>query len=561
MKINLRKKATAAILLMALILCGTAICVSYKIHSSIMDKYYRELAKNIASTTAVTLDAKTVQKYTDAVKEIYLENPMPEFNTPEEEAAYYEQYEDIVDEQYRYLFDKMSSIKKSNVVSYLYIIYIDPETRTAVYIIDADKTEKRCPIGTWEPLKENNYNVLTNPEDGFDSFISNTEKYGWLCSSGTAIMDDNGQVIAYAVVDLSMDEVMNERYDFLKMLCIIMTVITIIILVTFILLINHSVVIPINRLSQNARSFVDKMNSKGDDRGESVFSDLNIRSGDEIENLLESFKFMEKEIYEYIDNLSRITSEKERISAELNIANKIQADMLPSIFPAFPDRKEFDIYATMNPAKKVGGDFYDFFMVDDRHLAIVIADVSGKGIPAALFMVIGKTLIKDHTQAKLEPDKVFNRVNNLLCESNKEGLFITAFEGVLDLATGEFIYVNAGHECPYICRKGDKYRLHELEPDFVLAGMEDMSYVTGRVELNEGDRIFQFTDGVTDAINLQEELYGFKRLEAVLNRNTDSKPMDLLHTIKADIDSFVGEAAQFDDITMLCVEYKHKMEV
>lgn len=247
--------------------------------------------------------------------------------------------------------------------------------------------------------------------------------------------------------------------------------------------------------------------------------------------------------------------ERQRISAELNVATNIQADMLPCIFPAFPERPEFDIYASMTPAKEVGGDFYDFFMVDERHLAVVIADVSGKGVPAALFMVIGKTLIKDHTRPGVDLGEVFSEVNNLLCESNREGLFITAFEGVLDIMTGEFNFVNAGHEMPFIARSGKPYEPYKLSPDFVLAGMEDTPYHGGSLKLACGDKIFQYTDGVTEATNAAHELYGMQRLSDVLTKNTDKSPSELLPVVKADIDAFVDDAPQFDDITMLCVEY------
>lgn len=248
-----------------------------------------------------------------------------------------------------------------------------------------------------------------------------------------------------------------------------------------------------------------------------------------------------------------------RNSAELNVATNIQKSMLPCIFPAFPERSEFDIFATMNPAKEVGGDFYDFFMVDERHLAVVMADVSGKGIPAALFMVIGKTLIKDHTQPDRDLGEVFSEVNNILCESNSEGLFITAFEGVLDLVSGEFNYVNAGHEMPYICRNG-KFDAYKIKPGFVLAGMEGIRYRAGSMTLNVGDQIFQYTDGVTEATSARNELYGMERLSAVLNREAESSPEAILSAVKDDIDHFVGNAPQFDDITMLCLKYKRKME-
>ena len=261
-----------------------------------------------------------------------------------------------------------------------------------------------------------------------------------------------------------------------------------------------------------------------------------------------------------LERQAKDSEERQRIETELDVANRIQADMLPCIFPAFPERPEFDIYAVMNPAKEVGGDFYDFFMVDEKHLGVVIADVSGKGIPAALFMVIGKTLIKDHTKPDISLGAVFSEVNDLLCDANSEGLFITAFEGVLDLVTGEFHFVNAGHEIPFIAREGEDYEPYRIKPGFVLAGMENMKYQAGSIQLAPGDKIFQYTDGVTEAMNGKEELYGMERLGSVLRMNTAKKPEELLAAVKEDVDVFAGGAPQFDDITMLCVEYVKRME-
>ena len=265
---------------------------------------------------------------------------------------------------------------------------------------------------------------------------------------------------------------------------------------------------------------------------------------------------LSKRTHSLLVKQAEAVGETERISAELNVANHIQTSMLPNLFPAFPEREEFDIYAGMTPAKEVGGDFYDFFMVDDRHLAVVIADVSGKGVPAALFMVIGKTLIKDHTQPGRDLGEIFTEVNELLCESNSEGLFITAFEGVLDLDTGDFVYVNAGHDAPFICRRDGSYEPLAVKAGFVLAGMENTKFSEGRITLTEGDKLFHYTDGVTEATNADNELYGKERLLLVLNKNKGQTPKETLASVKADIDTFVGEAPQFDDITMLCVEYR-----
>lgn len=281
-----------------------------------------------------------------------------------------------------------------------------------------------------------------------------------------------------------------------------------------------------------------------------------VEGNDEISDLANAFNNMTLSIKNYINDLTSLTAEKERIGAELNVATHIQSSMLPSIFPAFPNDKRFDIYATMDPAKEVGGDFYDFFMIDEKHIAIVVADVSGKGIPAALFMVIGKTLIKDHTGMERDLTDVFYEVNNMLCESNSENLFITAFEAVINIETGYLTYVNAGHEMPYIYRKGKEWTAYQMKPGFVLAGMENMKFTGGEITLEPGDKIFQYTDGVTEATNSNNELYGMDRLKVALDANTNKTMNELLKAVKEDIDKFVGEAPQFDDITMLGFEFK-----
>ncbi|MCR4573840.1 MAG: SpoIIE family protein phosphatase [Lentisphaeria bacterium] len=334
-------------------------------------------------------------------------------------------------------------------------------------------------------------------------------------------------------------------------ICLFLTAFVVIIIAVIMLarLYSRTITRPLLRLKHDVQLI-----SKGnlDRRAE-------ITTNDEIGDLATSFNNMAVSLDQYIKDLTTVTAEKERIGAELDVAKHIQSSMLPCIFPPYPDRKEFEIYATMQPAKEVGGDFYDFFMVDDAHLAVVMADVSGKGVPAALFMVIGKTLIKDHTEPGSDLGSVFSEVNNMLCESNSEGLFITAFEGVLDLKTGEFRFVNAGHEPPFIAHAGQPFDLHKIRPGFVLAGMEDVRYKSGSIQLDVGDKIFLYTDGVTEATDAANNLYGMDRLTAALNTVADRCPDDILPAIKKDIDEFVGSAPQFDDITMLCLEYKERM--
>ncbi len=279
----------------------------------------------------------------------------------------------------------------------------------------------------------------------------------------------------------------------------------------------------------------------------------NIRTGDEVQMLSESLLKMEQDINAYIENLTRVTAEKERIGAELDVAARIQANMLPSIFPPFPDRKEIDIYATMTPAKEVGGDFYDFFLVDDDHLALVMADVSGKGVPAALFMVIAKTLLKNRAQMGVSPKEVLESVNNQLCENNESEMFVTVWFGIYQLSTGRLVAANAGHEYPAIRRGGSGFELFKDRHGFVLAGMENSRYREYELTLEPGEAIFVYTDGVAEATDAQNNLFGTDRMLQALNRCPEASAQETLARVKEEIDRFVGDAPQFDDITMLCL--------
>ncbi len=280
-----------------------------------------------------------------------------------------------------------------------------------------------------------------------------------------------------------------------------------------------------------------------------------IRSNDEVGDLAKSFNDMAASLKEYVQNLAHVTAEKERISAELDLATQIQADMLPRIFPPFPDRKEFDIYATMTPAKEVGGDFYDFFMIDDDHLALVMADVSGKGVPAALFMVIAKTLIKTRSQMGGSPSEILADVNRQLCEGNDADLFVTVWLGILEISTGHVVASNAGHEYPAIMKADGAYELLKTKQSPAVATMDGIKFRQNEFDLNPGDNLYIYTDGVAEATNSHEELYGTDRMIDALNQTIGMDAKNILLTMKKSVDDFTGEAPQFDDITMLSLRY------
>ena len=280
------------------------------------------------------------------------------------------------------------------------------------------------------------------------------------------------------------------------------------------------------------------------------------RTDDEIEILAEAFATLSKRTRDYIDEITTITAEKERIGTELALATRIQADMLPNIYPAFPERPEFDIYATMTPAKEVGGDFYDFFLVDDNHLGLVMADVSGKGVPAALFMMISKILVQNYAMTGRSPAEVLRDVNNQICSNNREEMFVTVWFGVLDTRTGKITAANAGHEYPALMPSGGQFELIKDKHGFVIGGMEGMRYKEYELLLTPGAKLFLYTDGVPEATDANKELFGTDRMLAALNEDTAAKPEDVLKQVRGAVDGFVKDAEQFDDLTMLCLEYR-----
>ena len=329
-------------------------------------------------------------------------------------------------------------------------------------------------------------------------------------------------------------------------------------LVTIIFLryVEKSITRPLEDLAEQVDAFAERDHYADANSGYNASEEfVSAKTGDEIEGLSDSFGRMMNDINNYVSNLTVITAEKERIGAELNVATQIQADMLPRIFPAFPDRKEFDLFATMEPAKEVGGDFYDFFLIDDDHLGMVMADVSGKGVPAALFMVIAKTLIKNRAQLGGTPAEVLAYANTELCEGNEAELFVTVWLAIMEISSGKGVAANAGHEYPAIRRASGEFELVKHKHSPAVATIEGIRFSEHEFELHPGDTLYVYTDGVPEATNKNDELYGTERMLGALNADPDATPETLLKNVRRSMDEFVGDAPQFDDITMLACKY------
>ena len=364
------------------------------------------------------------------------------------------------------------------------------------------------------------------------------------------IKNSEGEVTAILCVQRQMDVMARVRQNYVRGVIMVLIVLALLVIAGQSVLLQRTLLQPLRLISEEATRF-----SRENVTTEKKLAKT-IRNQDEIGALAASIDGMEEQIHNYVENLTRITAEKERIGTELSLATRIQANMLPNSFPAFPERSEFDIYASMDPAKEVGGDFYDFFLIDDDHLCMVMADVSGKGVPAALFMMASKIILANNAKSGKSPGQVLTDTNASICANNRVEMFVTVWLGILEISTGKLTAANAGHEYPVLKGPDGAFTLYKEKHGFVIGGMEGVKYKEYTLELEPGAKLFLYTDGVPEATDAENSLFGTERMLAALNERPEDKPEELLKTVRRAVDGFVREAEQFDDLTMLCLEYK-----
>jgi sigma-B regulation protein RsbU (phosphoserine phosphatase) len=366
------------------------------------------------------------------------------------------------------------------------------------------------------------------------------------------LKDNLGKVRGILCVQRQMDALTKARFSYMiKMLVVLLSLI---IMATFLydLFLKRYLIKPLRKITKETTRFASSQS-----KAESKLTDK-IKSNNEIGQLAASVDKMESETLTYIDNLTRVTAESQRIGTELAVAAGIQQGMLDAVAP---DRDDVSIYATMSPAKEVGGDFYDYFMIDDDHMGIVIADVSGKGVPASLFMAITKMMINDRTMIHKSPAKILEATNERICKNNKLDMFITVWLGILELSTGKILAANAGHEYPAVYRNGKGFELLKDKHGFVVGGMSGVHYKDYELTLKPGEALFLYTDGVPEATSADNELFGVERMVKALNVDPEGTPEEILANVQDAVDKFVDKAPQFDDLTMLCVRYRGSEDV
>ena len=438
--------------------------------------------------------------------------------------------------------EHVNSILELTGFSYLYILSSDYDEYVTYYLSPGSDLGERDRI---ENFPAEMFQTIKTGEPSTTG-VYNSIDYGVMVSGFAVVRDSNGSIVGVVGADMLLNDLFSADrvVEFIHHQFTILFFYAIALILLQILLFRRMIGRPIKELATAAAKI-----GSGD-----LDVLLSIHTGDEIEELSNTFTKMTMQLKDYIVNLTKITAEKERIGAELDVARKIQASMLPSVSSLSPHHATFDIYAMMQPAKEVGGDFYDFFLVDDRTLAVVTADVSGNGMPAALFMVISKTLIKNNAQSGKSPKEVFETVNNMLCEGNEADMFVTAFLGYLNIPSGTFTFVNAGHNPPLL-RSSEQFDWLKVKSGFVLAGMEDISYEEGEITLQPGNELFLYTDGVTEAMNHEKELFSELRLFELINKCLNLPLKEISVSLMYEIDQFSKGTEQTDDITMLVLRY------
>lgn len=527
------KTIISMLILSAVLILGTCAAALYQMANRTIE-IYSEFAYSYAQLAAVTIHGEDIERYLMTGRKDARYQAMEFFLEAAAYGAGIKYFYVVVptEEDLIYIWDTCGSDYKGNAV--------------------IDSGEQPASLLDHEPYSgdEKKYMMQVMQGEGVGPLIldSNYDEHEVLGTALWPVMDVDGNVKAVVGADISIAGVVESAMHMFWNIFAAVGIVMGVCMLVYYRSTRKGLIQPIIRLGKAAEDLIVNLDKNSEFH-------IDIHTGDEIEDLAHSFEGMGQSLKKYLKELESVTAEKERINTELDLARRIQADLLPSDFPAFPDREEFDIYASMQPAKEVGGDYYDFFLTDETHLCLVIADVSGKGVPAALFMAMTRILVRNYIDLNDSVKEVMELVNDQICESNKEGMFVTIWLGMLDLETGVLTTANAGHEYPILKRPDGNFEICRKKHGFVVGGMEGMAYQEFRQTLEPGSKLFIYTDGVPEANNRSQEMFGLDRTLEVLNAHGHEDPRSILEAVGKSVESFEEGTDPFDDKTMLCLTY------
>ncbi len=459
---------------------------------------------------------------------------------------------------YSWLINRIDQIKQAHRIDYLFCVLTDPPYDTQFFLfsgadpgdVRGTQYEQVYTLGTTVHVGESQQEAMRSALRQ-NTYLANAggyvDYYSFFCNLGEhKVLIGMTYSLSRMAKDIDALAWRGTGYAMFYQLVLSLLCLA---------LIFFYVLKPLKSVQENIRLYKSSKDSK------LVASNLKeVNPRNEIGQLSEDVIELTAELDQHMAELETVTAEKERIGAELSLASTIQENSVPTEFPAFPDRKDFDIFGSMDPAKEVGGDFFNFFLIDEDHLALVIGDVSGKGVASALFMMVTNILLSDSARMGGGPAEILSSVNKDLCAHNKAEMFVTVWLGILDLSTGKLTAANAGHEYPALCRAGGAFELLKDKHGLVVGAMDSVRYREYELQLSPGDKLFVYTDGVPEANADDGSMFGRERMLSALNEDASASPEQILNNVRRAVDSFVRDAEQFDDLTMLCVEYNGKGE-
>ena len=557
---SLEAKTFRTVILGAILLGLVAFAIGFSFYAYSLTRQYIDqafvLSKNVALILKKTVDIESMAK---DIMNIY--EDLPEQELKKNRTTVYRSNFKFINQSddYKKLNYILSEFKENAMVDDLYCGIYDKDTSALIFIADPDeRNEYVYEPGDWYKINHHELDQVFH-WDGIRKyyFVNVSMRYGFMCTAGVLLFDLGGQRKCFILADITLSEIIEGIKNFALVYFFLMFITISVFAYLLVKRMKKKLIQPIGIITEAAQSYIEDKRKYGSEV-KNHFSMLNIQSRDEIESLSLTMADMEKSISDFENNLKKMTTEKERINTELSLARRIQKNTLPNIFPPFPDHDELSIYAVMTPAKEVGGDFYDFFLIDNDHFCIVIADISGKGIPAAMFMMATKIMLANQAMNGKSPAEILKSTNNNICANNSEEMFVTVWLGILEISTGKLTAANAGHEYPVLKGKNNKFELIKDQHGFVVGGMPNMKYKQYEIKLEPGDKLFIYTDGVPEAEDKAHNLFGVDRMLNALNKEATATPKEILKNVRHAVNAFVKDMEQFDDLTMLCLEYRGK---